>query len=51
VARRRIAAGEEITFDYGYTLDDYREHPCQCGAAACAGFMVAEALRDYVKKK
>jgi len=50
-ARRDIAAGEEITFNYGYTLDEYREHPCRCGAPECAGFIVAEELSNYVKKK
>jgi SET domain-containing protein len=49
-ARRDIAAGEEITFNYGYTLDEYREHPCRCGAPACAGWIVAEEFFDYVKK-
>jgi len=50
-ARRDIAAGEEITFNYGYTLDEYREHPCRCGSPGCAGYMVAEEFFDYVKKK
>ena len=51
VARRDISAGEEITFNYGYTLEEYREHPCHCGAAACAGYIVAEEFFDHVKKK
>ena len=42
VARRDIAAGEEITFNYGYDLDDYREYPCRCGSPECVGYMVAE---------
>ena len=50
-ARRDIAAGEEITFNYGYTLDEYREHPCHCGAPGCAGWIVAEEFLDCVKKK
>ena len=37
VAQRDIRAGEEITFNYGYDLDDYREHPCRCGASNCPG--------------
>jgi uncharacterized protein len=41
-ALRDIAAGEEITFNYGYDIEDYREHPCRCGSSACTGFMVAE---------
>jgi len=30
---------EEITFNYGYDLEDYREHPCRCGASDCIGYM------------
>ena len=43
VALRDIAAGEELTYDYGYTLDDesveeaLRRYPCRCGTAACRG--------------
>jgi len=44
VARRDIAPGEELTFNYGYDLDDYREHPCRCGAPECAGYIVSEEL-------
>jgi SET domain-containing protein len=35
-ARRAIAAGEEITVDYGDTHHEGRL-PCRCGAAACRG--------------
>jgi uncharacterized protein len=42
VALRDIAAGEEITFNYNYDLQDYRDHPCVCGAANCVGYIVAE---------
>lgn len=48
VARRTIQAGEEITFDYGYDLKDYRRHPCRCGAPACVGFIVAEEFRSQL---
>jgi SET domain-containing protein len=49
VARRQIEAGEEITFNYGYDLEDYREHPCRCGAPACLGYMVAEEFFDAIR--
>jgi SET domain-containing protein len=49
-ARRDIAAGEEITFNYGYTLEEYREHPCRCGAPECVGYILAEEFFDHVKK-
>jgi hypothetical protein len=50
VARRDIRAGEEITFNYGYTLDEYREHPCHCGAPDCIGYIVAEEFFQDLKK-
>jgi SET domain-containing protein len=51
VARRGIQAGEEITFNYGYDLEDYREHPCRCGATGCAGYIVAEEFFGHVRKQ
>lgn len=50
VARRDIAAGEELTFNYGYDLQDYREHPCGCGAAGCVGYIVAEEFFPMLKQ-
>jgi len=50
VARRDIAPGEEITFNYGFDLVDYKEHPCSCGARECVGYMVAEDFFDHVRK-
>ncbi len=50
VALRDIRAGEEITFNYNYDLQDYREHPCQCGAAKCVGYIVAEEFFGELKK-
>ncbi len=51
VALRDIRAGEEVTFDYGYDLEDYRAHPCACGAPECVGYIVAGELRNLVRKK
>jgi hypothetical protein len=42
VALRDLAPGEEITFNYGYDLLDYEEHPCRCGSPECVGYIVAE---------
>jgi SET domain-containing protein len=42
IALRDISPGEEISFNYGYDLDDYREHPCRCGSANCVGYILAE---------
>ena len=48
VATRDIQAGEEITFNYGYDLVDYREYPCRCGAPGCVGYIVAEEYFEHV---
>lgn len=49
-ALRDIKAGEELSFNYGYDLQDYEEHPCRCGAANCIGFMVAEEHFEDVRR-
>ncbi len=39
-AARDIAAGEWLTMDYASTEDRlFRQFPCQCGAAACRGWI------------
>ena len=48
VATRDIRAGEEITFNYGYDLVDYRDYPCRCGAPNCVGYIVAEEFFEHV---
>lgn len=37
-ARRAIAAGEELTVDYGESQHDGKL-PCRCGAAKCRGYI------------
>ena len=49
VATRNIAAGEELTFNYGYDLADYRDYPCQCGSPKCVGYIVAEEFSDHLR--
>jgi uncharacterized protein len=50
VALRDIRPGEEITFNYGYDLADYAEHPCRCGAPECVGYIVAEDFFTQIKR-
>jgi len=51
VASRDIAPGEELTFNYGYDLVDYTEHPCHCGAPNCVGYIVAEDFFPVLQAK
>jgi hypothetical protein len=50
VARRDIAAGEELTFDYGFKFNEWRHHACLCGGAQCAGFIVAKDQRWRLRR-
>jgi SET domain-containing protein len=49
ISLRDIAPGEELTFNYGYDLEDYRNYPCACGAPGCVGYIVAEEFFEHVR--
>jgi uncharacterized protein len=51
VATTHIPAGEEVTFNYGFDLEDYRNYPCLCGTPACVGYIVSEEFFDHVRKQ
>lgn len=42
ISLREIKKGEEITYNYGYDLEDYKNHPCRCGSEKCMGYIAAE---------
>lgn len=50
IARRDIAAGEELTFDYGFKFSEWRHHACRCGGTRCAGFIVAKDQRWRLRR-
>jgi uncharacterized protein len=50
IARRDIAAGEELTFDYGFKFSEWRHHACLCGGAHCAGFIVGKHQRWRLRR-
>ena len=50
VSNRKIEAGEELTFNYGFDLEDFKSYPCRCGAAECVGYIVAEELFEKVRR-
>jgi uncharacterized protein len=51
VARRDIAIGEELTYDYGFPLSEARLHPCRCGARGCVGFIVNRHQRWRLRRR
>jgi SET domain-containing protein len=46
---KSIARGEELTFNYGYSLEDFMNFPCRCGKPSCVGYMVSEELLPVVR--
>jgi SET domain-containing protein len=50
-ALRDIQPGEEITFNYSYDWESYKEHPCHCGAPGCVGFIVAEEFFAQLRRQ
>jgi hypothetical protein len=51
VALRDIAPGEELTFNYGYDLEEWRDHPCECGATGCLGYIVAPEFHEQIRRE
>jgi SET domain-containing protein len=50
-ALRDIAAGEELSFDYGFDVDCHEDHPCRCGAEQCVGYIVSQSQWDELKRR
>ena len=50
-ALRDIRQGEEISFDYGYDLEHFLDHPCRCGTDSCVGYIVAQSQWKQLKRR
>jgi len=53
-AIKDIGKDEEITYNYGFEIDDkkphlFKEHPCRCKSKNCAGYILAE--KEWLKAK
>ena len=47
---KKIREGDELTYDYGFSLDTYEEHPCACGSRKCLGYIVRKEDRPKLKQ-
>ncbi|HLC32963.1 MAG TPA: SET domain-containing protein-lysine N-methyltransferase [Candidatus Nanoarchaeia archaeon] len=50
-ALRDILPGEELSYDYGFDLDDFEQYPCTCGKPSCIGYVVAQEHWPALKKR
>ena len=48
VAIRDIRAGEELTYNYGYEMNDEPAEPCQCGAKHCCGYILDPRFWEHI---
>jgi len=46
-----INPGDELTFDYGFDVDCYEDHPCRCGKEGCVGHIVSRSQWDELKER
>jgi SET domain-containing protein len=47
---KKISEGDELTYDYGFSIDTYEEHPCACGSRKCLGYIVRKEDRPKLKR-
>lgn len=50
IALRDIPKGEELSYNYGYDLDDWEKHPCLCQTDKCMGYIASEELWPRLRK-
>jgi len=50
VSLRKIRKGEEITFNYGYAVEHWKDHICRCRSKNCVGHIVREEDWDELAK-
>ncbi len=50
-ALRDIKEGEELSFDYGFDVDCYEDHPCLCGRDTCVGYIVSREQWAILEEK
>lgn len=46
-----IKQGAELTFDYGFDVEFYQDHPCRCGCDACVGYIVSREQWHILDEK
>jgi uncharacterized protein len=47
---KKIAAGEELTYNYGFNMDFWQDHVCRCGTSKCLGYIVSASRRGALSR-
>lgn len=48
---RDIEKDEEISFNYGFDLENYEDHPCLCGSGNCIGYIAGTDYWPELRRK
>jgi SET domain-containing protein len=51
IALRDIKKGEEFSYNYGYDIESWYDHPCKCGAKNCVGYILDEEHWPKLRRK
>jgi hypothetical protein len=51
VAARDIQEGEELSYNYGFEVEEYAKRPCNCGAKNCCGYILGRQYWGLIKRK
>jgi SET domain-containing protein len=46
-----ITAGEELSYNYGCSIEGYEDHPCQCGSQHCCGYILAQQYWGVINSR
>lgn len=50
ISLKDIKKGEELSYDYGYDLQDYKDHPCKCNSKNCLGYIIGKRYRKKFER-
>jgi uncharacterized protein len=39
---KEIKIGEELSFNYGFGIEEHKDYPCKCGTKSCIGYILDE---------
>ncbi|MCD4780867.1 MAG: SET domain-containing protein-lysine N-methyltransferase [Candidatus Omnitrophica bacterium] len=51
IAIKDIPRGGELTYNYGYDMENYEDHPCRCQSDNCMGYILAEEHWKKLKNR
>jgi hypothetical protein len=46
----KIKKGAELSYNYGYDIEHFEDHPCRCGSKNCVGYIVKKDEWKKLKK-